>query len=550
MLSKEALTQILGITDSIQLNPKKMAEKLTVTFYPSNKAVLNENITSFARNLERVLKELGVTVVPYAEAKNLIPLSKILSRFIRIMMSNFLYIVEKLLLKDTGRIYIHGAVLKNLVRRNRIKTGISIIALGEGVQNDLPMDHTASFTKSQVVSIVEKPAHIQSTTSFHEHFDTAMSLFAHHMSNIILAVDDTTWTLYNFNASHPTYKRHVGVEEFKRELLESLISKLAAPMQPQRLADFKFLRTRFDAATEPYASLTADMLKSGVVLEKLGLYPAGKKIDDLPFRNNFYRWIGKIHLDNRNGMSYGFLAWQLPTKLSELHSVDLLESKYREEIVDKDYFYDNSNNLNIVIYLPEFGTFFMKVPEVTVLSQRSGCDKTNFTPEKDLLKMGIHNGKMFMEAPKGARVASDYKPSFDTKVILAHAAGNAIVASILAHINPDAAFARQVKDTGVALSHWHGYLRPEDIPTGWYVHGFNNPHVACSTPHSALFAIDGKMKSFLRSLEPNAPDFLGDVHIEPQHGTNINFTSLSHFADFLEAHPRNATVGNIHLSQY
>lgn len=547
MLSQKALQGILGIKDTLHLAPQEMAENLDVTFFPYEKENVSREVLVFADELKSALKELKVNIVPFEESLRITPMTKVLRRFVKIILNNTLYFAEKIFHIDSDRIYINGAVIRNLLRRSRVKSGISIIAVGEGASNNLPMDHTASFTKSLVVSIVDKPENISETSHFHEHFDTAMTLFAHHMCNIILAVDDENWTLYNFNASHPTYKRGV---DFKDNLLSALISKLAAPMQPQRLADFEFRKKRFDATEESYTNFTNDILESGKVLEKLGLYPAGKKISDLPFRNNFYRWIGKIHLDNRNGMSYGFLAWQLPAELSVLHPMDSLPEKYKGKIEEKDYFTDEMGNLNLVIYIPGHGEFYLAMPKVTVLTQRSGCDKTNFNPEKDLLKMGIENGKMFMEAPTKAKISSDYKPSFDTKVILAHAVGNALIASILAHIEPEATFTKQVVNKGVALSHWHGYLSPESIPDGWYAHGFNNPHVACSTPHSAIFAIDGKLKSFIRSLEPNAPDFLGDVHIEPHHGTNINFTSLKNFAAFLEKDPKKVSIGNKYLTQY
>ena len=58
------------------------------------------------------------------------------------------------------------------------------------------------------------------------------------------------------------------------------------------------------------------------------MYPKKRLVAELNFRNKFYKLIGKKYLDNRNGMSYGFVARQLPTDLSkEIPDVWVLTSK-------------------------------------------------------------------------------------------------------------------------------------------------------------------------------------------------------------------------------
>lgn len=547
MLSRDAFELILGIKEKTELTLEEMANNLNVTFFPNGNKKLSKNVVSFSRELEEVLNEIGVNIVPFDDSLIKVSFSQIFKKFFKIVLNNLNYIIKKNTKNKVSNIYIDWSVIKNLLKRDCIKPGISIITLGEGADYELPIDITASFTKNLIVTILDKPAHIKDDSDFHEHFDTALDLFAKHMTNIVIAVDNNSWLLYNFNASHPTYKRG---NDFKKNVLDSLISKIAAPMQPQKLSDFNILKRHFDVETDFYKDFIDDMVESGKLLEKIGLYPKGKKIDLLPFRNNFYKWIGKIHLDDRNGMSYGFLAWQLPTVLSKLSPISSLDTKYKDKIVEKDYFYDNSGNLFIVIHLPQKGDFYMKVPEVWVLTQRSGCDKTNFVPQEDLLKMGLLSGRMYLEMPTNAIISKNYKPSFDTKVILAHSVGNAIVASIQAFLSPNASFYKQVRDNGVALSHWHGYLDPEKIPNGWYVHGHLNPHVACSTPQSAIYAISGKLNAYMSSIDKKNVEFLGDVHIEPHHGTNINFISLQSLAKFLYTDIKIVSLGNKYLSQY
>ncbi|NTU98160.1 MAG: hypothetical protein HGA62_10160, partial [Chlorobiaceae bacterium] len=51
-------------------------------------------------------------------------------------------------------------------------------------------------------------------------------------------------------------------------------------------------------------------------------------------------------------------------------------------------------------------------------------------------------------------------------------------------------------------------------------HGNMNPPVSCSTPQSAVFSITGKIDALENAIE-QGKEYRGDVHIEPNHGTNI-----------------------------
>ncbi len=548
MISQEAIQAILGIQEKVNITPEEMADKLNVTFFPYNKQAVSEEVKQFAARLQEVFKELRVNVVPYSEALYSIPLKKVVRRIFVISLNNFLFFAAKIFYYSTNRHYVNFGVVTNaILRRKRIKPGISVIALGDGETGKLPMDHTSSFTESFVVTILDMPPGINEGTDFHTHFDTAMKLFARDMTNIVIAVGTQNWILYNFNASHPIYPLTV---DFKTNVLTGLIPKIAAPIRPYKFSDFILMKDHFDVNDDTHEANVSEFLKSGPILEKAGLYPTGKKINELPFRNSFYRWIGKIHLDYRNGMSYGFLAWQMPTRLSELVPVRTLEKRYGRGIFDmKDYYIDSNNgHIFIKVILPE-GELCLKTPDVWVLSQRSGSDKTHMNPEKDLIKMGLVNGKMFLQAPRGLELDDDYKPSFDTKVILSHAVGNAIIASIMKHFHRSQEFADRIERYGMALSHWHGYLRPNSIPQGWYIHGLTNPHVSCSSPQSAIYSISGKLGVF-RKAWLSKKDYKGDVHIEPHHGTNVTFPSLKEFARFITKHPGAAILGNKHLYLY
>ena len=86
-----------------------------------------------------------------------------------------------------------------------------------------------------------------------------------------------------------------------------------------------------------------------------------------------------------------------------------------------------------------------------------------------------------------------------------------------------------LKRSGLALAHWHGYLEDDSLPPGYFLHGRHNPPVSCSTPQAALFALTGKLAALRQSLLERI-EYLGDAHLEPSHGTNITGRSLAELA--------------------
>jgi len=550
MLSYRAYEKILGISEKVKVSDEEMADSLNITFFPySDTSSVQPHTLQFAKKLEHVFTELEVNIVPYEDALEIIPIKKIISRTLKVMVNNLLFLLEKIHKKNTSRIYINSKVIRNLAKRKRIKKGISVVAIGESTTGNLPMDNTSSFRDTSVITIVDWPSHITEGSQFEEHFDTSMALFAHHMTNIIVAVSDSKWLLYNFNASHPVYDMN---QNLKQNVLHALIPKIAAPIRPVKLSQLTILNTRFDPKDNEHDSYIQDLVEGAKSFAQTNLYPTGKKIDDLPFRNDFYRWIGKIHLDERNGMSFGFLAVQMPTAIHVPITLDDAKKKYWNIISeDSDHFFDNDGNLHVIVDC--FDEFLcIQVPEVWVLSQRSGSNKTNMNPNTDLVKLGLRNGEMLLETPRGLKLAPDYKTSFDTRVILAHAVGNALIASLLSYKDQQHKFVKQAKNRGFAIAHWHGYFKPDKIPEGWFLHGVENPHVACSSPQSAIYAIHGKLNEYNKNQEGKTEpiEYRGDIHIEPHHGTNIVYPSLHALVNFLLEDKKRTTLGNQYLSQY
>jgi hypothetical protein len=147
----------------------------------------------------------------------------------------------------------------------------------------------------------------------------------------------------------------------------------------------------------------------------------------------------------------------------------------------------------------------------------------------------MRNGNVIFETPNGVTARVDCRPSYDTSTILAHAVGNAIVASVLSKVDPASGFARRLGTSGLALAHWHGYIPARIIPAGYAVHGESNPPVSCSTHQAAIYALTGKLLALKRTLDRDLR-FEGDIHHEPHHGTNMTGPSLMHLGEWVVQH--------------
>ena len=253
----------------------------------------------------------------------------------------------------------------------------------------------------------------------------------------------------------------------------------------------------------------------------------------LRYRNRFARLIAATYLDNRTGMSYGFLARQLPVRVDAAQPLAAAPEAVRALNWERDPVkYANGEWMACVRVNGK--DWLVQLPEISVLCTRSGCEKTRIVPETDLVRLTLTRDGILFDTPHGAD-ATHTRPSYDTLAILAHAAGNAIAASVLLAQNASDPFAAALAADGLALAHWHGYPERSATPEGFALHGETNPPVSCSTPQSAAFALVGKLDALGRHMA-SGEAYLGDVHVEPHHGTNLTGRmSLAEAARWAEA---------------
>lgn len=536
---KEAIKKILSINEDFDITPEQMARHLKVTFFSENEVFINQEVGFFLEQLKSSFKQLGVEIIPFEKSLIALPVRKKLKRELSVLIQNLIILLRKFSERLVSRGY-HADFLK-IKRGKKVKPGIAIIAVSEKETSNvvLAVDFKSSLRFNPVITILVDDGRLTPEASYQEHIDFALRKFTWHMSDLIILVSKQYWRLYSFNGSYSSYSLK---ENFEKNILWSLVSKVSAPVLPPRLRDFKIISTRFDPSDAEHKFYVEDFIISGPLLHKTGLYPAQKKIFDLPFRNNLYRWLGSLYLDKRNGMSYGFLARQLPVSVEMPISFQTAREKFKIVNYHGQEVFVVDNIIYLLVKISDH-SLFVRVPDVWVLSSRSGANKTQLDPKTDIVKFGLINGRLVIAFPKQLKKFNDYRPSFDTKVILAHALGNALFASISKYFNKNLKFSNTLQAHGMALIHWHGYLESELIPQNWYCYGQDNPPVSCSASQAAFYAFKGKESAIQDSiLHDNV--YEGDVHIEPDHGTNMSFSSLVEAARFLLENSDKAVLGN------
>lgn len=475
VLSRDALKRIIGIKRDVPMTSAEMAKSLRVSFYPSK--ITTEALRFFVKQLKEALEEAGVEVLDYDQA------------------------------------LAEGAY-------GRIADGIVLMAPGEGESGNLAIDHVSSLRNNTVVSILDGTMPNLKGGLLQRRVDALVAALVWHMAHMVIYVDELSWTVCTMNGAMDTF----GLESIRERVLDTLIPKIAAPVMPPTREDFDVRSVPFDPADSIFNFSIQDLLKGAELWGHTGLLPSQTKLERLVFRNDRYRRIASAFLNERTGMSYGFLARQLPTKIwpaLQLIEADLMLRKLDWD--QKDFFELDGT----VIVSPVIGNkrFVVRVPDVAVLCTRSGCEKSRLDPKTDLVELFLANGRVQLSVPTGLGDGSDCQPSFDTLTIVSHAVGNAIAASILSRVRRGSSLVRSLQHRGFAIAHWHGYPAVHTIPNGYHVHGQTNPPVSCSTPQSAIFSLSGKLEVLAASIESHE-EYLGDVHLEPSHGTNLNGSTL------------------------
>jgi len=246
-------------------------------------------------------------------------------------------------------------------------------------------------------------------------------------------------------------------------------------------------------------------------------------LDD-EFPDAIYDLVAGDRLWKKTGfVRYEFLARQLPI-LSLKPALTWKEAKAQLNVDAGEGEIFVHNKVQYLSVNVGSERYVVPMSEMWVIGTRPDFENTELNPRYDLVRYGLKNGQLIFETSCDGDASAGCSPSADTRLIVTHALANAIIASVLARQEPGSPFFNRLKNRGMAMAHWHGFLSEANLPLGYFVHDTESQNAPCST-HSIIHAMQGKLgmlhESAVKGVYPQ-----GDIQIEPHHGTTINCPSL------------------------
>lgn len=478
-ISLASLGHLLGISPATPLATADMCARLTVTFISAKKNT--PRLQCFTSSLLNICKVLGIRVLD-----------------------------EQAACRPDGT----------------FKPGVVVIAPGNFSDEMLAINRVSTLYNNIIVGLHDERPPLTAASSPQEKLDRIVAKLAWEMVHLSIYVTEESWTICTMNGG---VVRFEGSCPLPSDVLKTLVPKLTAQVVPPKPSDFDHKPGTFRAGLTEMKEIVNDFTTCSHLWSSNHYLLTHTSRETLKYRSPLYRKIVARYLDQRSGMSYGFFARQQP--VSAPPALLLKESACmlnESELRTLPFLYLENKHYVPVLVMNKW--FLVEPVPVSVITTRSGCKKTSLNPETDLVALSLDRGAITLMTPQGLPDTTVSKPSFDTLTILSHALGNAFISSILQRIRPSWQFPEILAQKGASMTHWHGYPEKSIFPERYFSHGEDNPPVSCSTPQSAAYSLLGKIEALEHALHENC-DYQGDIHIEPNHGTNIvGLLSLSETA--------------------
>jgi hypothetical protein len=345
-------------------------------------------------------------------------------------------------------------------------------------------------------------------------------MLAWNIVQVVIYVEEHDWTICTMNGA---MIRCPNPSSFQSDVFSTLVPKLAAPVVPPHASDFDLHEGALDLYASRYRMYVDDFEMAAPLWAETGLMLFHTSLESLAFRSTYYKRVAAAYLDKRSGMSYGFLSRQIAVSASPAQEIQGREKVAGLAELEERGFARVNGELHVLLQVGS-RRFVLNVPPVYVLATRSGCDKAHIKGHRDLMLLGLSGGTISVQTPSAAE-GVDFRPSYDTLTILAHALGNALIGALIAVAHDASPFTRILASSGMALAHWHGDVDTALFPEGFTVFGDENPPVSCSTHQAAMYTLRGKLEAYARHVN-RGKVYLGDIHVEPHHGVNVTWPSL------------------------
>ena len=505
------------------INPQFMAENLKVTFRPLPDYYDNQVIVRFRQQLIFYLQKHGVKVIPWKEAttelKHTIKIP-VINWHKSLKMQSVRADIDAVIdverpnswLRKLG-IFVAETWYKLSYTWLKEKQKMSVVQIAK--LSSWAEDHAAKYvedpTNTQVIILTDiDDKFVNPLTPYPEKIRIGINTLVKTFSEIVIGVSHEKFSILNMNLSDSNFAPN-EVENFA---LKSLIPKVFVPITPLLISRFEI------GEYNPHLSTYAGkLIKLGQDLASTGLFPAGFKLDEVVKRKS-HRDIVNVIVNGRTGVSYGFVAYAEPPHYVGKPEITIDEwdnllpvagfSSYelRQNEQGRRYIKLNINAENR----------FKQIPDIWLVSSRSGANKTDLSIDTDILRIGLQD-KLHLQLPLGSNAQkADIKPSYDIYVMLAISLAAAL-------------YTPELIANGAPIVHFHGYPDVDWFQEKEYCVGMNNPSVPCGTYESGVFNFLG--------IADLGDQIISDVNlislVEPDHGTNFIANDLEYLVNRLKA---------------
>lgn len=496
------------------IDPRLMAKKLKVTFKPLPNGYKEETILKFREELEYKLRNNGVQIVPWEEATKdfsyeiTIPFTSwkknIATKVIKAGVSAVIDVEKRPSL--LGKAKIFGAELlyqiySRFLLNNRQISASKVLQFISWAEENMHAPEDPTNTQFIVIANLNEEF-IDPKVPYQQKIPLGISTLIRTFSEIVIGVSPTKISILNMNLSDSVFP----IESIDGFIRNSLIPKIFVPIQPLPLSRFE------TGEYEPQKSIYADQLvRLGRELTTTALLPSGYKLNDVMKRKS-HQDIAKWMADGRTGVSYGFVAYAEPPQY--VGAVEISEREWESlspiEGFSHDELRQNEIGRRYIKTRIEEKYVFKQLPDIWLVSSRSGSNKTNLAIETDVLRIGLQD-RLLLQLPKGINSAvGDIKPSYDLYVMV----GIALAAAL---------YVPELIKNGAPIIHFHGYPSRQWFEANEYCAGINNPSVPCGTYESGVFNF---LSIHSLANQHNNIALMGLV--EPDHGTNIIASDLEY----------------------
>ena len=481
-------------------DPTEMSERVIVTFKPLPKNYPDTEINAYRERLRNSLLSNGVNVISWDDATtedaSYGAFSKLMGlRSVRRKVNAVIDVKKKL----SPLRWLLSKVAENVYRIVRKDSlSVSSILKISGWADDFTVGYLQDPYNTQVITIMSlDPEFENEDTTYERKISLGLKNLINNMSEIVIGVSRRNFAIINMNLSDSIYA-HGQLDDF---VLYSLIPKIYAPIKPPVLTRFSV--SEYDPQEFEYAKKLSAL---GADLKSTDLFPAGSKFVDAIKRLSHRDVANKI-LDGRTGVSYGFIALAEPPGYDGDKYIDENMWNSLQEIpsYNPDEVRAASNDRWYVRTLMGGRTVYQQVPDIWIVTSRSGCDKTNLNPDSDIVRIGLVKGKLHLEIPRGVDLErKDIRPSFDTYVIRPQALSSALDAPSLI-------------EKEMSILHFHGYPDPCWFGVSEHHAGARNPSLPCGTVEAALL----NYSAVYETATKNGSDIKLLCLVESDHGVNV-----------------------------